>query len=185
MGLSDAQVGLVLTINVITSMVAGPLLGPISARLGRNRILASFTFAGFIGIAWIIFFLPAEPRGVTAIILVNIVMAAFTASSNYGFDDIREGLDRRIVATATGMANMGGFFAGMFAAQIVGFMLDYSADGRAYTWADFRFAWWAVTITWGIGMIGLFASRIAVTRRRAARAEAGENAVKIVEESEG
>ena len=78
-----------------------------------------------------------------------------------------------------------GFFAGMFAAQIVGFMLDYSADGRAYTWADFRFAWWAVTITWGIGMIGLFASRIAVTRRRAARAEAGENAVKIVEESEG
>ena len=185
MGLSPATVGLVLTVNVITSMVAGPLLGPISARLGRNRILASLTFAGFIGTAWIIFFLPAEPRGVTAIIVVNIVMAAFTASSNYGFDDIREGLDRRIVATATGMANMGGFFAGMFAAQIVGFMLDYSAGGQAYSWADFRFAWWAVTITWAIGMAGLITSRIAVTRRRAARAKSGENNVRIVDSTEG
>lgn len=184
MGLSATTVGMVLTINVISSIVAGPILGPISARLAHNRVIAAFIFAGAIGTAWIIFFLPAEPRGVLAIIIVNIVMALFTPTSNFGFDDIRAGLDRRIVATATGMANMGGFFAGMIAAQAMGFLLDFSSEGRAYAWADFRFAWWAVIITWGIGMTGLIVSRGFVSRRRAALAQEGESTVRIVESSE-
>lgn len=187
MGLSPSTVGMVLSINVVASMVAGPILGPISARMGSNRVVAAIIFAGCIGLAWVIFFLPAEPRGVTAIIVVNIVMALFTPSSNYGFDDIREGLDRRIVATATGMANMGGFFAGMFAAQAVGFLLDYSSDGAAYTWADFRLAWWAVIIAWGIGIIGLVIFRFIVARRRTRREQAGlgSGTVRIVESSDG
>ncbi|RNE49544.1 MFS transporter [Corynebacterium alimapuense] len=185
MGLSPSTVGVVLTINVISSIVAGPILGPISARLGTNRVVAAIVFAGSIGTAWIIFFLPAEPRGVTAIIVVNIIMALFTPTSNFGFDDIRVGLDRRIVATATGMANMGGFFAGMFAAQAVGILLDYSSQGRDYEWADFRLAWWAVTITWAIGMIGLTSSRIIVARNRAkALAAGGGRQVRIVDSSE-
>ena len=185
MGLPPSAIGVILTVNVLASMAAGPILGPVSARLGRNRILASIAFSGFIGLAWIIFFLPAEPRGITAILIVNVIMAFFTPSSNFGFDDIREDLDRRIVATATGMSNMGGFLAGMIAAQGVGLLLDYSSDGRAYTWADFRLAWWAVIVTWGIGMTGLITSRIVVSRRRRRQAEAGGGNVRIVDSSEG
>ncbi|QGU05072.1 MFS transporter [Corynebacterium comes] len=184
MGLPASAIGMVLTINVLASIAAGPILGPVSARLGHNRVLASILFSGFIGLAWIIFFLPAEPRGITALIIVNIIMAFFTPSSNFGFDDIRESLDRRIVATATGMANMGGFLAGMFAAQAVGLLLDYSSDGRAYTWTDFRFAWWAVIVTWGIGMTGLITSRIIVSRRRAAGSRSGRGTVRVVDSSE-
>ena len=183
MGLPPSSIGVILTINVVASICAGPILGPISARLGRNRVLASITFSGFIGLAWIIFFLPEEPRGLTAIIIVNIIMALFTPSSNFGFDDIREDLDRRIVATATGMSNMGGFFAGMIAAQLVGLLLDYSSQGQQYTWTDFRFAWWAVILTWAIGMTGLITFRIIVSRRR--RARAGRGTVRIVDSSEG
>lgn len=185
MGLDPAAIGVILTVNVIASMFAGPILGPISARLGRNRVLASITFSGFIGLAWIIFFLPEEPRGITAIIIVNIIMALFTPSSNFGFDDIREDLDRRIVATATGMSNMGGFFAGMIAAQLVGVLLDHSSQGAAYTWADFRFAWWAVIVTWAIGMTGLITFRIIVARRRREQAEGGRGSVRIVDSSDG
>ncbi|AGF72982.1 MFS transporter [Corynebacterium halotolerans] len=187
MGLSAATVGMVLTLNVIASVCAGPLLGPISARLGTNRILATFVMSGAIGLAWIIFFLPEEPRGIAAIIVVNVIMALFTPSSNFGFDDIREGLDRRIVATATGMANMGGFFGGMITAQAVGFLLDFSSAGRAYTWDDFRFAWISVIIAWAIGLLFLFIFRTLVERRRrAARDVEGPTSgtVRVVDESE-
>lgn len=184
MGLPTSAIGVVLTINVITSIVAGPILGPISARLGKNRILASTLFAGIIGVTWIIFFLPTEPRGMTALIIVNIIMAFFTPSSNFGFDDIREDLDRRIVATATGLANMGGFFAGMFAAQVIGIMLDYSSNGQAYTWMDFRFAWIAAIVAWAIGMAGLITFRIIVQRRRKARRKTGDGTVRVVDKTE-
>jgi MFS family permease len=184
MGLPTSAIGVVLTINVITSIVAGPILGPISARLGKNRILASATFAGIIGVTWIIFFLPTEPRGLTAIIIVNIIMAFFTPSSNFGFDDIREDLDRSVVATATGLANMGGFFAGMIAAQAIGLLLDYSSDGQAYTWLDFRFAWGAAIVTWAIGLAGLITFRTIVSRRRKARRETGDGTVRVVDETE-
>lgn len=175
---------MVLTINVLTSIVAGPVLGPISARLGKNRIVASTLFAGIIGVTWIIFFLPAEPRGMTALIIVNIIMAFFTPSSNFGFDDIREELDRRIVATATGLSNMGGFFAGMIAAQAIGIMLDYSSNGQAYTWTDFRFAWIAAIVAWAIGITGLVIFRIIVQRRRRARRLAGDGVARVVAETE-
>ncbi len=188
MGLSPATVGMVLTINVIASVCAGPILGPISARLGSNRILATFVMSGSIGLAWIVFFLPAEPRGVMAIIIVNIIMALFTPSSNLGFDDIREGLDRRIVATATGMANMGGFFGAMIAAQAVGLLLDFSSSGQAYGWEDFRFAWVAVIIAWAIGLLGLLIFRVLVERRRKATRRVGgttPGSVRFVDSSEG
>ena len=183
MGLSPTTIGMVLTINVIASMCAGPILGPISARLGNNRVVAAIIFAGCIGFAWLWFFLPEEPRGVTSIIVVNIIMALFTPTSNYGFDDIREDLDRRIVATATGMSNMGGFFAGMFAAQAVGLLLDHYSQGQAYTWADFRGAWWAIHLVWGFGWLGLITFRIIVARRRKRRALEGRGSVRIVETS--
>ena len=187
MGLSAATVGLVLTINTIASVCAGPLLGFVSSRLGRHRIIATIVLAGVIGIAWIIFFLPEEPRGVTAIILLNIVMALFTPVSNFGFDNIREDMNRRVVATATGMANMGGFFAGMITAQAVGLLLDHHAAGQEYGWSDFRFAWIAVLIAWGIGLLGLSFFRALVERRRR-EAQAGDTpvtgTVRIVDSSE-
>lgn len=188
MGLSPATVGLVLTLNTVASVCAGPILGPISARLGSNRILATFVMSGSIGVTWLVFFTPDEPRGVVAIIIVNIIMAAFTPSSNLGFDDIREGLDRRIVATATGMANMGGFFGAMISAQAVGLLLDFSADGQTYEWNDFRFAWLTVILAWAVGLLGLLIFRILVQRRRKAGSDADgptTGHVRVVDSTEG
>ncbi len=188
MGLSAATVGLVLTVNTIASVCAGPILGFVSARLGRHRIIASIVLAGAIGIAWIIFFLPEEPRGVTALILLNIVMALFTPVSNFGFDNIRQDMDRSVVATATGMANMGGFFAGMITAQAVGLLLDHHAAGQEYDWSDFRFAWIAVFIAWGIGLLGLSLFRALVERRRRVEQDGDgpvTGAVRVVDSSEG
>lgn len=87
-------------------------------------------------------------------------------SSNYGFDQIRETLDRNVVATATGLANMGGFTAGMIAAQLFGILLDKHSGGQAFQWDDFRYAALAVLVVWTIGLVGILATRGGTRPRR-------------------
>lgn len=177
MGMGSAEVGLVLTINTVTSVLAGPVMGFVSQRTGHNRDLAAFLCALIIGVTWIIFFLPAEPRGLVALIVVNVIMAFFTTTSNFGFDGVRERLPRTSVATGTGLGNMGGFVAAMIASQLVGLLLDFSSDGQAYGWEDFRLAWSAVVGMWALGLIGSLVSRAAVKRR-----DRGTPPVKVVDE---
>lgn len=183
MGLSSQTAALVLTVNTIATVSVGPLHGVISSRLGGRRDLGALIFTLGIGLSWLIFFASESPRGLVAIILVNIVTAAFTPSANYGFDLVRERLDRRFVATGTGLSNMGGFSAAMIASQAVGLVLDWSAEGETYGWDDFRIAWMAVIAVWALGVIGLLISRVAASRAwQRAQAEA-EKPVRIVEDT--
>src|SRR5699024_3904201 len=99
-----------------------------------------------------------------------ILIAICSPASNYGFDQIRETLDRKVVATATGLANMGGFTAGMIAAQLFGILLDKHSGGEAFEWGDFRYAALAVLVVWSIGLIGILVTR-GGTRPRKIRME--------------
>lgn len=164
MGMSAAQVGMVLTINTIASVCSSFILGPISQRAGRHRDLAVIALAGTIGVSWLIFLWPEEPRSMAAIIILNVIMALFTPTSNFGFDNVRARVDRRYVATATGLGNMGGFLAGMLAAQLVGLSLDTTSAGGAYEWADFRSAWVIVLGIWLIAILGILVSRLFIKK---------------------
>lgn len=162
MGLDPAEAGGVLVANTAATVLAGPLLGVASARFGARRMRLAFVLGLVLMGMWVWFLIPATPRGLVAVVLLNIGMAALTPMSNYGFDSVRENLDRRVLATGTGLSNMGGFVAAMIAAQGIGLLLDYSADGGTYDWGDFRFAWLALGAVWAAGFIGLLASRRAV-----------------------
>ena len=96
-------------------------------------------------------------------------MGLATPVSNFGFDTIREEMPRSIVASGTGLGNMGGFFTGMISAQLIGLLLDAAAPDGNYTWGDFRYAWVAAFILWGMLLAGLFTSRYYVVRGRRAR----------------
>lgn len=170
MGLSSAQAGMVLTINSIAMVIISPFHGRLSSFAGRNRDLAALLFSLFHLAAWFWFFSSSDPRGLVAVIIMVIIIAIASPSSNYGFDQIRETLDRNVVATATGLANMGGFTAGMIAAQIFGILLDRHSGGEAFEWGDFRYASLAVLVVWTIGLIGIIATR-GGTRPRKVRVE--------------
>ncbi|WP_224400747.1 MFS transporter [Corynebacterium poyangense] len=178
MGLSSAQAGLILTINTIGSIIFGPVMGFVSARLGQHRDIAGIIAASGMTVAWLFFFYPTTPRGFFGVFLISIVTAACTPVSNFGFDYVREELSPTIVATGTGLGNMGGFLAGMITTQLFGFLLDAAATHTTYTWHDFRFAWLSVPGMWFIGMMGLIIAR----RRRRASAPC---AVRYIERSEG
>lgn len=178
MGLSSNQVGLILTINTISSVLCGPMMGVLSARLGQRRDIAGIVIVVILAVSWVVFFLPSQPRGFLAALVINVITAGCAPVSNYGFDYVRENLQPAIVATGTGLGNMGGFLAGMVTTQLVGVLLDFSSSGTAYQWTDFRLAWLGVLAVWAGGMVGLFFSR----RRRLATARP---AIRYIEQTEG
>lgn len=164
MGLSESSAGLVLTVNTVFAMIAGPILGVVSARAGSNRAKVVFVATLIHTASWVYFFSSPDPRSLMAIILLNVIVAFATPVSNYGFDLIREKLPNGVVATGTGFGNMGGFIAAMLAAQILGILLDISAEGGTYEWGDFRFAWLAVFGVWAVYLIGLIITYALVQR---------------------
>ena len=164
MGLSPAQAGGVLVVNTIAAVAAGPLMGMASARFAARRGTLTVIISVILMGMWVVFLLPDAPRGLAAIIALNIAMAALSSASGLGFDSVREAVDRRVLATGTGLSNMGGFTAAMLAAQGVGVLLDVSSGGGAYQWSDFRVAWAAIVAVWVLGMAGLLTS-MAMRRR--------------------
>lgn len=106
---------------------------------------------------WIVLFLFAD-RLSNPLVFVSAIMFAISFSSpvaNFGFDTICEKLDRRVMVAGTGMANMSAYICAMLATQIIGFLLDWNADGHAYTWSNFQVAWLGLGAVWLAGMIGL------------------------------
>jgi len=164
MGLSPAQAGGVLVVNTIAAVAAGPLMGMASARFAARRGTLTVVISVALMGMWVVFLLPDAPRGLAAIIALNIGMAALSSASSLGFDSVREAVDRRALATGTGLSNMGGFLAAMVAAQGIGVLLDVSSGGGAYQWSDFRVAWAAIVAVWVLGMAGLLTS-MAMRRR--------------------
>ena len=160
MGLSVTEVGLMLSINTLFAVIAGPFIGVISARTGHRRDVVAILMAFVPAIAWFVFLSSDEPRGLIAIVIINIIQGLTTPMSGYGFDTIRERLDRSILAAGTGLANMGGFLASMAAAQLVGVLLDVVDTDGGYDWADFRIAYTAVFLIWAIGIVGFFIARL-------------------------
>lgn len=174
MGLSPAQAGTVLTINTIALIILGPLHGFVSRRCGSARHLATAVQAVAHIAAWAWFFAPDTPRSFGAMVVMSVVIALFCPSANYGFDVVREGMPRNVLGAATGLANMGGFIAGMTAAQLCGQILE--ATGM--DWAGFRHAAVGVALVWLVGIVGIL-----LTGRKA-RTAAPRGSVKVVEEDE-
>lgn len=153
MGLSPAQIAVVLSITTAVTVAAGPVHGMISSRLGLGRNRLAFAVSVLMIGYSVVFFASPTPRGETGALVMFVLMALSIAASSYGFDTVRETVELEKLGTATGLANMGGFLATMIAAQAMGAVLDAVSDGGDYTWADFRTAWWAVVATWAFGMV--------------------------------
>lgn len=165
MELSKAKSSLVLTLLAVFLVLVGPLHGKISSRAQHIRPWLSLGFVAVHVLTWLIFFTFGTDSGLAAILVVSFVTALCTPTANYGFDIVRERMDRSVVATATGLGNMGGFTSGMLGAQLFGMVLDHSSAAPNYSMADFTAASAAVLAVWVVGMIGVVVTHF--LRRRA------------------
>ena len=147
----------------VAGIVVSPFAGVLSARAGSRRAVVGAVIAAVNIAAWALFLASPSPRGALAATLVAVTTALTTPSSNFGFDTVRETLPNTMVATGTGLSNMGGFVATMVASQAFGAILEAHSRGGAYSWADFRVAWAAVVVVWFVWLVGFAVARRRVT----------------------
>ena len=159
MGMDKATAGWAISASTLAMAVCGVLVGFLSARLGRSRWKAIVVGTSLGAAAWLLFFISPEPRTAAAAFVMNVVMGVVSPLANIGFDSVREECRREFVATATGLANMGGWLAGMAANQAMGVYLTLAAPNGDYTWAEFRFGWFVVLGVWALGLVGVVATR--------------------------
>lgn len=155
LGWSAEVAGMVLVLCTAINVVSGPLLGALSPRLGARRELVAVAMSASIVLSFVAFFTVGAYAG-WLLVLSVILLGCFTPASNYGFDTVRERLEGQVLAAGTGLANMGGFTAGMMAAQLVGALLEWRGD---FSMASFTVAWWAVPAVWLAGLVGFWVSR--------------------------
>ncbi|MBF0580764.1 MFS transporter [Corynebacterium sp. ED61] len=167
MGQSSGYAGLALTLATVATVLAGPFVGMLSSRMGRKRWIATVSGSSVTIACWILLFLPVDPRGAAFGLAFAIVMGTMAPVSNLAFDSVREQVDRSILATGTGLANMGGWTAGIIIAQTTGLVLSWAAPDEDYAWADFRLATIAAVAVWICGVIGIVATRPRTSARSA------------------
>ena len=162
MDFSKTSAGWVLTWFSVCMVLVGPLHGRLSSRARGFRPWLALGFVAIHCAVWVLFFLFGGSY-LSLFILISVVSLC-TPVANYGFDIVRENLDRRVVATATGLGNMGGFIATVIGAQLVGMVLDHLGNGPDYPYHDFRLAAWAVFGVWCIGIVGVLITHILRSR---------------------
>jgi sugar phosphate permease len=173
LGYGPQNASLLLTLMVVAAVVAGPVLGLLTARypLRRSNIVLGIVAA--MGIAWaIVLGWPGHPPVWTVVLLV-VVIAIGGPGSLIGFDFARTFNPMRSLGSATGIVNVGGFLASFVMMFLIGIALDTyqrvsggsDAAASLYSLDGFRIAFLVQYVVIGIGVVFLVISR-RQTRRR-------------------
>jgi sugar phosphate permease len=182
LGYGPSNSSLLLTLMVVTAVIAGPILGLATARypLRRSNVVLGIVIS--MGIAWgLVLAWPGQPP-VAVVILLVVVLAIGGPGSLIGFDFARTFNPLRSLGSATGIVNVGGFLASFVMMFLIGVVLDWyssatgitargisgtgTAGGSAvYSLAGFRVAFLVQYLVVGAGVVFLLVAR-RQTRRR-------------------
>jgi MFS family permease len=172
-GLSRSTAGVLLTVFVVTGMLAGPVLGLLTQRHPLRR---SWLVLGIVAInmlAWAVVI--AWPGRAPLPLLVALVIALGLGGpgSMIGFDFARSFNPPSRLGTATGVVNVGGFVASLVTIELIGLILDARTGGsNDYHIDDFRVAMSVQFLVAAVGVAGILRTRH-LARRRVAAESAG------------
>ncbi|GAB3606315.1 MFS transporter [Conyzicola nivalis] len=173
LGYGATTASLFLTLIVAVGVVAGPLLGILSARYPYRRSNIVLGIVSAMGIAWAAVLLwPGEPP-VWLVVLLLVVVAIGGPGSLIGFDFARTFNPARSLGSASGIVNVGGFLASFVMMLLIGVVLDVidranggtGAPSELYSLEAFRVAFLVQIPVVGLGVVFLLLAR-RKTRRR-------------------
>ncbi len=165
-GLDSTTVGSLLTLSVISAIVAGPILGILTGRYPMRRSWLVLTIMVASALMWTIVLSRSEPSPLWLLTILVVVISVGGPGSVIGFDYARTSNPSSAMGTAQGMVNIGGFLASLIVIQVMGVILGHMGG---YTFDGFRVAWMVQYPVWILGIVGVL-----VTRGKARRALAAE-----------
>lgn len=164
-GVSPAAAGVLLSVVVVTGVLAGPLLGLLAARPSRRLPLV----AGAVGLqvaAWTVVLVWPGPAPGVLLVLLAVVLGLGGPASLVAFDLARAGVRSDQVGRATGVTNVGGWLATLVVVLLVGLVLDLQGAGRPDQWTPeaLRTALLVQYPVWLVGIGGMLRLRGRVGR---------------------
>jgi len=173
LGYGATTASLFLTLIVAVAVVAGPVLGILSARHPYRRSNIVLGIVVSMGLAWSAVLLwPGQPP-LWLVILLLVVVAIGGPGSLIGFDFARTFNPARSLGSASGVVNVGGFLASFVMMLLIGVVLDLidRANGGTgvpadlYSLESFRVAFLVQFPIVGLGVVFLLLARRRTRRR--------------------
>lgn len=155
-GLSAGQASVLLTVLVLAGIVAGPVIGELTARHPLRRSWLVLTIIGVTAAVWTVVLAQPGRSPLWLLVVLVLVLAVGGPGSLIGFDYARTFNPSHRMGTAQGMVNVGGFLASLLVVQAIGIVLG-AAGG--YTGEAFRLAWLVQYPVWAVAVVGVLATR--------------------------
>lgn len=170
-GLSPRTAGLLLMLMTVTAIVTGPIIGGFVTKYPFSRSTLILGIVAAIAAVWAVVLLWPGRAPLWMLVVLVVVTAVGGPGSMVGFDLARTFNPPTRVGSATGIVNVGGFFASLSTVTLIGVILDAVAPGgpSTYTADSFRAAMSVQYVVWAIGVVQI------VRYRRLVRRELREN----------
>ena len=142
-------------------MVAGPIIGSLTGRLPYRRSQIVLCIVATIVIAWSTVLAWPGRAPLPVLVLLVCALAFGGPGSMVGFDLARSFHPSDRLGRATGVINIGGFFASLVTMALIGLILDQRAPGGpgTYTLTDFKVAMSVQFLLWGLGAVQIWRYR--------------------------
>ena len=158
LGISAAEVGALLTLNVVIMVALGPLIGVFTGHFPNRRPLLGWIAGAILTAAWSVTLLVPGQLSAWQLMPLITAMAIGSATCSVGFDLARTGVPHRAIGTATGMVNIGGFSASLLSVLLIGIVLDLRTGDGAASLVDYRVAMASQLVLMVVAAIGLWAT---------------------------
>lgn len=169
LGIEASEAAGLLIVAVVAGLVAGPLLGLMTARFPLRRSNLVIAIVAMMGVVWAVVLLwPGVPPTWLLIVLL-IAIGIGGPGSLIGFDFARTSNPLHSLGSANGIVNVGGFLASFVMMFLIGLSLD--AQNSTHTTAglyaldSFRWAFAIQYLIVGVG-VGFLIHARRRTRRR-------------------
>ena len=165
-GLSPRTAGLLLMLMTVTAIVTGPIIGGFVTKYPFSRSTLILGIVAAIASVWAVVLLWPGRAPLWILVVLVVVTAVGGPGSMVGFDLARTFNPPTRVGSATGIVNVGGFFASLSTVTLIGVILDVVAPGgpSTYTADSFRAAMSVQYVVWAIGVVQIVRYRRLVRR---------------------
>jgi MFS family permease len=161
-GRSEHVAGVLLTVMVLATISAGPVLAWAITRNPWHRSSIVITVVATVASVWTVVLVWPGAAPLWLLVVLVIVVGVGGPASMVGFDLGRTSNPADRVASATAIINQAGFVASLITVVAVGLVLDWRTpgDSTAYTPSAFRWAMSCQYVLWALGLVQLWRYRV-------------------------